>query len=354
MQNPQNFLSYALKLSRQHLGATAPNPVVGCVIVKNGKIISTGVTAKNGRPHAEKIAIDKVADKKILEGAEIYVTLEPCSHNGQTPPCVDEIIKNKFSKIIIAIKDPDERVNGKGIAKLQEAGIEVVCGLLEKEAREINKGFLKAKSSGLPYITLKLATSLDGKIATKNFDSKWITSEKARQFAHHLRSVNDAILVGANTVRYDDPMLDCRIAGLEEFSPKRVILSKNLDFDSGLKIFQSAEKIPTIILTNSKKDAPKNVELVSFSNLKDALRKLCASGINSLLIEGGAKTATAFLKEGLVDELVWIRNNKIIGNDGISAIGNLDFSKISEALDDFKREEIAELEEDLIEIYLKK
>ncbi len=332
----KKFISYALNLAKKNLGKTAPNPVVGCVIVKNGEIISTGVTAENGRPHAEKIAIEKIADKKILDGAILYVTLEPCSHFGQTPPCVDEIIKNKFKKVVIATQDPDERVNGEGIKKLRQAGIDVVCGVFEKEAQEINRGFFKAKKTGLPFVTLKLATSLDGKIATKNFDSKWISSEKARQFSHHLRSINDAILVGANTIRKDDPTLDCRIAGLESFSPKIVILSDKNNFNPAAKIFQNQEKNPVIILGG---------------DLTKILRKLCASGINSILIEGGQKTATEFLQENLVDELVWIRNKKIIGNDGISAIGEMNFSEISEVLNNFSRQEIRETDEDLIEIY---
>ncbi len=331
----KKFIAYALNLAKKNHGITAPNPVVGCVIVKDGQIISTGVTAKNGRPHAEKIAIEKVADKKILAGAEIYVTLEPCSHLGKTGPCTDEIIKHKFKKVVIAVKDPDERVNGGGIRKLQEARIDVVCGVLEKEAREINRGFFKARKSGMPFVTLKLATSLDGKIATKNFDSKWITSEKARQFSHHLRAINDAIIVGANTIRQDDPTLDCRLAGLEDHSPKPVILSNESNFDSHLRIFQN----------------PKNPPIILGGNLSDILKKLCADGFNSVLVEGGRNVATQFLKEGLVDELVWIRNKKIIGEDGISAIGGLGFLKISEVLDGLVRQEIHELKEDVIEIY---
>jgi diaminohydroxyphosphoribosylaminopyrimidine deaminase/5-amino-6-(5-phosphoribosylamino)uracil reductase len=332
----EKFISYALNLAKKNLGKTAPNPVVGCVIVKSGEIISTGVTAENGRPHAEKIAIEKIVDKKILEGATLYVTLEPCSHLGQTPPCIDEIIKNKFEKVVIATQDPDERVNGAGIKKLREAGIDVVCGILEKEAQEINRGFFKAKKVRLPFVTLKLATSLDGKIATKNFDSKWITSEKARQFSHHLRAINDAILVGANTIRKDDPTLDCRIAGLESFSPRKVVLSDKNNFDPAAKIFQNQGKNPVIILSG---------------DLTKILQELCTSGINSVLVEGGQKTATRFLQENLVDELVCIRSKKIIGNDGIAAIGEMSFSKISEVLNSFVRQEIKELDEDLVEIY---
>ena len=362
--NPSDkkFISYALNLAKKNLGITSPNPVVGCVITKNGKIISSGITAKTGRPHAESIAIEKIADKKILEGAELYVTLEPCSHFGKTSPCVDEIIKYKFKKVVIATKDIDARVNGSGIAKLLEAGIDVVCGVLEKEAQEINKGFFKARATKLPYVTLKIATSLDGKIATKNFDSKWITDKKARDFSHHLRAVNDAILVGANTIKKDDPSLDCRIVGLEEYSPKRVIISSAMDFDLNSKIFQNIEKIPTIILTNSTAENLKNTkaevilckEKSDKVDLRDALQKLCASGVNSVLLEGGQNLATQFLQENLIDEIVWIRNKKIIGNDGIAAIGDMNFSKISEVMNNFTRRDLIELEDDLAEIYTKK
>lgn len=330
----EKFISYALNLSQKNLGLTAPNPVVGCVIVKDGTIISSGVTAKHGRPHAEKIAIDKIADKKILSGAEIYVTLEPCSHFGQTSPCADEIIKYGFRKVVIATQDPDSRVNGDGIEKLRRAGIEVICGVLEKAAQEINRGFFKAKKTGLPFVTLKIASSLDGKIATKEFSSKWITSEKARQFGHLLRAKNDAIIVGADTVRYDNPSLDCRLFGLKDFSPKIIVLSNHPDFSADLKIFQN----------------PQNPPLILGGNPQNILQKICGAGINSALIEGGSNIATQFLKENLVDEIVWIRSKKIIGNDGISAVGAMDFGAIDEVLNNFQRLEIKELEGDVIEI----
>lgn len=337
----KKFISYCINLAKKNLGTTAPNPVVGCIIVKDDQIISSGVTAKNGRPHAESLAIERVHDKKNLEGATLYVSLEPCFHTGLTPPCVDEIIKYKIGRVVIATKDIDERVSGRSISKLRAEGIEVVCGVLEEEAKEINKGFFKAREFGLPYITLKIAASLDGKIATKNFDSKWITSEKARQYSHHLRSVNDAILVGANTVKKDDPMLDCRIDGLEDFSPKRVILSSKFDFDLSSKIFQTAKKMPTIILTSARdydfsKIKNLGVEIIFCEekngkvDLKNAMKKLCELGVNSVLVEGGNSVATQFLKENLVDEIIWILGKKIIGADGISAIGEMNFSKISE------------------------
>lgn len=353
----KKFMAYALNLAKKNLGLTSPNPVVACVIVKNDEIISSGITAKTGRPHAEKIAIEKVANKETLKDATIYVTLEPCSHFGQTPPCVDEIIKYGFAKVVIALKDCDKRVNGAGIKKLQDASIEVICGLLEQEALEINRAFFKAKQSGLPFVTLKLATSLDGKIATKNFDSKWITSEKSRLFAHHLRAINDAILVGANTIKKDDPSLDCRILGLEDFSPKRFIISNSLDFDLSAKIFQNCEKISTTILSSKNSKKFQNLVLCAEKNnkvdLRNALEKICQSGVNSVLVEGGQNIATQFLKENLVDELVWIRSSKIIGNDGVAAIGDLNFTKISEVLTEFTKVEAKILEDDLVEIYRK-
>ena len=361
----QKFISYALNLAKKNLGTTAPNPVVGCVITKNNEIISTGVTARDGRPHAEKIAIDKVLSHKngsqLLENSSLYVTLEPCSHFGKTAPCADLIIQNRISRVVIASEDPDSRVNGDGIKKLCDAGIEVVVGIMEKESQELNKGFFKAKKTGLPYVTLKLATSLDGKIATKNFDSKWITSEKARHFSHHLRATNDAIMVGSNTVRKDNPMLDCRISGLEEYSPKRVIVAGNINFDEELKIFQTAKNIPTIILTYEQDYDFTNLKNLGVEvifcqkindqiDLKNALQKLYKSGINSLLVEGGQNLATQLLKENVIDELIWIRNRKIIGDDGISGIGKMEFSNISETLRNFIKKDIFELEEDLIEI----
>ncbi len=331
-------MSYALNLARKNLGITAPNPVVGCVLVSDEKIISSGVTAKNGRPHAEKIAIEKVANKALLQGATAYVTLEPCAHFGQTSPCVDEIIKYKFARVVIATSDPDSRVNGNSIVKLKSAGIAVEVGVLEDEAREINRGFFSAKIRARPFVTLKVASSLDGKIATSGFDSKWITGEKSRQFGHILRAQNDAILIGAQTLRKDNPKLDCRVAGLEDFSPKIVIISHQNSFDENLHIFQNQKNRPIILSDEQGID------------LRLALKKLCESGINNLLIEGGAEVATQFLQQNLIDELVWFRAAKIIGNDGIAAISNCGFEKISQVIANFERKESRNIGEDIVEI----
>ncbi len=367
-------MSYALSLAKKNLGITAPNPVVGCVIVKDGQIISTGVTSRDGRPHAEKNAIDgfvlQYGDvKDSLFGANIYVTLEPCCHFGKTSPCIDEIIRIKPKRVVVAALDPDVRVNGEGVRLLRESGIEVVIGVMEKEAQEINRGFFKSNLQKTPFVTLKIATSLDGKIATKNYDSKWITSEKSRQFSHYLRAVNDAILIGANTVRKDDPMLNCRILGLENFSPRKVVISGSVDLNPDSKIFQKLpDNLLTILTIKKEKIAldeqcyPSNVEVIFCAekdgrvDLKDALIQLCKSGINSLLVEGGSDIATQFIAQNLVDELVWIRSKKIIGDDGIPAIGSMNFTKISEVINLFSdseifRQKIINLEGDLIEIY---
>jgi diaminohydroxyphosphoribosylaminopyrimidine deaminase/5-amino-6-(5-phosphoribosylamino)uracil reductase len=351
----KKFMSYAISLSRKNIGNCAENPTVGCVIAHNGEIISSAVTAKNGRPHAEKIAIEKVPNRELLKESVIYVTLEPCSHFGKTSPCVDEIIECQFKKVVIATKDPDERVNGSGIKKLQQAGIEVVFGILESEAREVSRGFFKAKEFKRPFVTLKLATSLDGKIATKDFDSKWITSPKSREFSHLLRSKNNAILVGGETARKDNPTLNCRLSGFENSSPKKVIISQSLNLDPQLNIFQKDSE-ETVILTTNNKNFPTAKTIICQEkngkiDLNDALEKLCQSGINSLLVEGGSQVATSFLQENLVDELIWIRSSKIIGNDGIAAIGEMGFSKISEVFNGFKRVEIREIDEDLVEIF---
>jgi len=375
----QIYINFAINLSKKHLGLTSSNPVVGSVLVKNNVIISTGITGENGVPHSETVAILKAKDKAAdITGATLYVTLEPCCHFGKTPPCTDLIIKSKISRIVVAMIDPDNRVNGLGIKKLQEAGIEVIVGVLEDKAKELNRGFFSAKTKSLPFITLKLATSLDCKIATKTCDilspletfknspeysgsqqgvaeqmlrdhkaicssfkelehSKWITSEKSRQYAHYLRAKNDAILVGANTVRIDNPMLDCRIYGLEKYSPKRIILSQSLNINLESKIIQTARQIPTFIATsnqNTKKFIDLGVNIINLDNdnLGDLVKKLVTIGINNLLIEGGGNIATKFIQANLVDRLILIKSTKIIGNDGISAIGDLNLSQISQGI----------------------
>jgi diaminohydroxyphosphoribosylaminopyrimidine deaminase/5-amino-6-(5-phosphoribosylamino)uracil reductase len=353
------FMNLAINISKKNIGSTGSNPSVGCVVVKNGEIIATGVTAHGGRPHAETVAIKKAGKNSVQ--ATLYVTLEPCAHFGKTSPCVDLIINSGIAKVVIAVIDPDLRVNGAGIKKLKEAGITVVIGVLEKEAREVNQGFFAVKTIGRPYISLKLATSLDGKIATYNFDSKWITSNKAREYAHLLRAKNDAILIGANTIKKDDPMLDCRIAGLEHYSPKRIIVSDNLEIDINSKIIKSAKLIPTYIATtnsNHQKFLDLGIKIILCEEDKirggidftDLVKKIADLEINNLLVEGGSMVATRFLQENLVDKLIWIRSAAIMGNDGVAAIGDLKLELVSQAKK-FSKIAIKELGDDIITIY---
>ncbi|HLD76989.1 MAG TPA: bifunctional diaminohydroxyphosphoribosylaminopyrimidine deaminase/5-amino-6-(5-phosphoribosylamino)uracil reductase RibD, partial [Rickettsiales bacterium] len=245
----KKFLSNAINLAKKNNGITAPNPSVGCVIVKNNEIIATGITGKEGSPHAEYAAINSVKDKNLLKGSSIYVSLEPCCHFGKNPPCIDIIVKNKIARVIIATIDKNPKISGKSIEILQKNGIEVKI-LSQNDTDEFYEPFFKAVTKKIPYISLKFGVSLDGKIATKDFDSKWITSQESRLYTHHLRSINDAILIGSGTLKKDNPLLDCRILGLENYSPKRFVIANNLDFDENLQLFQSALKFPVYILLN--------------------------------------------------------------------------------------------------------
>lgn len=337
----KKFLDIAINLAKKNLGKTAPNPSVGCVIVKNDKIISYGATAINGRPHAEQIAIDKIQDKSELSNATLYVSLEPCCHQGQTPPCTQKIIDSGIKTVIIAATDPDPRVSGKGIEALQKHGINVKITENDR-AKSINRGFFKAKNTNKPFCTLKIATSINHKIARKNKEDRQISNQNSQRFVHVLRSLNDGILIGANTLKSDNPVLNCRINGLENFSPKRFILSKKLDFDSEFKIFN--DQAPTFIVTSEKN---KNKDLQEFTkksvkiifcqeknneiDLEDALEKICEQDINSLLIEGGQNLTTKFLKQNLVDEFILIQNNKPI-EDGIDAVSSSEYQNFDEAL----------------------
>ncbi|MFM7558009.1 MAG: bifunctional diaminohydroxyphosphoribosylaminopyrimidine deaminase/5-amino-6-(5-phosphoribosylamino)uracil reductase RibD [Alphaproteobacteria bacterium] len=370
----EKFMNLALNLSLKNIGATAENPAVGCVIVKNFEILATAITSKSGRPHAEINAINKISDKNILKDCTLYVTLEPCSHIGKTGPCVDEIIKYKFKKVVIASIDPDPRVNGNGIKKLQQAGIEVVLGTCNERMQEINRGFFLAKKLGLPFTTMKIASSFDGKIATKNQHSKWITCQKSREFSHNLRSKNQAIIIGGRSIKADDPILNTRLEGLMDLSPIPIIISKNLDFSFQEKIFTENKSTQKIIIT-TENNFNKNSNLQNwlklndghqalyikdlegrnhnFINLKLALQELIKFNINSVLIEGGGQIFSEFLRQNLVDELVWIKSPIIIGNDGIPAINAFGAENLSDALQNLQPFQNFNIDQDHITIFKK-
>jgi len=381
LNHDEKYINLALNLSQKNIGTTSENPIVGCVITINNIIIATGVTSYGGRPHAEINAINKIDDKEILSQATIYLTLEPCTHFGKTPPCVDEIIKYKFKRVVICSQDPNPKVNGSGIEKLRRAGIKTEFGIKSFEAKNINRGFFKIHNQTeeiseknpkktrekIPFITIKVATSLDGKIATKNFQSKWISSELSRRFAHILRAKNQAIMVGAKTIEKDNPFLNCRIAGMEENSPTQIVISSNLNFSFEENFFAINNSIKKIILCSKRQKSnqkllnwldknPNNSALYfdDFDNkidLSKAFQSLVEIGINSVLVEGGSSLITQLIKLNLVDELIWVRTNKIIGNDGIPAIQDLEIVDFSRVINNLEKTKIFSLELDTVEIF---
>ena len=366
-QNDLKFVKYAIKMAKINLGNTAENPSVGCVIVKNNQIISTATTALYGRPHAEIIAINKVENKQMLVGATIYITLEPCAHYGKTNPCVLSIIKHQLAKVVICHQDIDNRVNGLGIKALQEAKIEVVLIDSLQEAKD--KFFFYATQQKKAWLTAKIATSLDGKIATQNWHSQWITSNQARQYGNWLRSKYQAIMVGANTIKQDNPSLDCRIDGLQHLSPIKIIVSTKLDFSFCETVFNKPQTATYLITANHQQNNAKLQQWladhqnnkaiflpINSSGLFDAellLEELYKNQINSVLLEGGADLLTNFLQKNLVQELIWIRSNKIIGNDGLSAVQNLNCLFVADSLQNLTRTEFFTINEESVEIFAK-
>ena len=362
----KKFIALALNLSKKNIGNTGSNPVVGCVIVKDGQILSTGITEIGGRPHAEIVAINKIIDKSILCDAEIYITLEPCSHFGNTPPCVDEIIKYNFKKVVIATIDPDIRVNGGGVSKLKEAGIAVEIGVLEEQANKINIAFRTNRIKARPFITAKIATTIDGKIATANFASKWISNKDSLRFAHYLRSINNAIMIGKNTLLQDNPSLNTRLSGLEFHQNKIIIVSNSNNLPIKANVFQNIENNPVIIITNNREAIWQEfvdigVKIIFAENIESAneedsqqidwqktLKILAQEQINSILVEGGSYLLTTLIKQNFIDELFWIRSNKIIGDPAISSIGQLGLSDISQSMVNFIPVDNWQFENDLI------
>jgi diaminohydroxyphosphoribosylaminopyrimidine deaminase/5-amino-6-(5-phosphoribosylamino)uracil reductase len=315
------FMKEALELALKGLGRASPNPMVGCVLVKGGKVVGRGYHAQFGGPHAEVGALKQAG--KRARGATAYVTLEPCCHFGKTPPCTAALIEAGVKKVVAAMGDPDARVHGKGFAELKAAGIKVESGLLEDEARELNRAYIVHRTQGRPYVVLKAAASLDGKIVAANGESKWITSPQARREAHLLRSRADGILVGIGTVLADDPELTSHGAGRD---PVRVILDSELRIPPKAKVLRPGGPL-TVIATAVKSPAKlarlkrANLSLVQVKrvnggvDLRDLLSKLQRIGIATLLVEGGSKVHTSFLDQDLVDEVRLFIAPKLIGGE---------------------------------------
>jgi diaminohydroxyphosphoribosylaminopyrimidine deaminase/5-amino-6-(5-phosphoribosylamino)uracil reductase len=323
-------MAAALSLAARNLGQTWPNPAVGCVIVDTaGHVVGRGFTQRGGRPHSETEALKMAGDR--AKGATAYVTLEPCSHHGQTPPCAEALVAAGITRCVAAIEDPDPRVSGRGLAKLRDAGIAVETGVRADRARDLNAGFLTRITKGRPLVALKLATSLDGRIATRVGESRWITGKQARAFGHRLRATHDAIAVGSGTVLADDPELTCRIPGLEQRSPVRLVFDRRGRTPATAKVLSRTP--PTwVIGENPAKNAVQFIEIAQNAELADALAKLGEAGLTRILVEGGATLATAFLKAGLVDRLYWFRAPIMIGSDGLPGIAPMDVDRLAQGV----------------------
>ena len=335
------FMHEALKLAELGKGFTSPNPLVGCVIVKENKIIGRGYHHKFGNPHAEIEAINNAFSLgNKIEGACLYVNLEPCSHYGKTPPCAERLVKEKISRVVIGMRDPNELVNGKGINILRNANIQVIESCLENDAKWLNRGFIRVHTLKRPYVTLKAASSLDGKLALKNGSSKWITNEEARIAAHALRAENDAVLVGIGTVLTDNPELTVR--HVKGNNPKRIILDKDLRTPLDAKILNSDGKCVIFCGENANQEKIKSLEnsgakiiKANYENNNISLRFVLEylalnEGILNLMVEGGAKILNSFIRENLADYMKIFFAPKILG-EGISFGTGMNFDSVSDA-----------------------
>lgn len=322
----EKFMKQCFSLALKAEGRTAPNPIVGAVVVQSdGSIVGSGYHPEHGQPHAEVFALNEASDR--AQGATIYVSLEPCCHHGKTPPCTDKVIASGVKKVVAAMTDPNPKVGGNGFEKLRAAGIEVVTGVLEQEAQWLNRAFVKTIRTGMPWVVLKIAATLDGKIADRTNTSKWITGQEARHYVHELRNRLDCVLVGSNTARIDNPELNVR--ELNEFRhPKRAVIDTNLSLKPTARLFDSGTGGDTIVYCSERAEPqaklPESVQVVSLSetssdgcnrlDLHDLLKDLRTRGVSSVLCEGGGTLAGSLVDQDLVDEIFWIVAPSILGD----------------------------------------
>ncbi len=335
------FMKRALRLARRGAGQVSPNPMVGAILVKGDRIIGEGYHERFGGPHGEINAFDRATESPA--GATLYVTLEPCFHHGKTPPCVDRVLREKPARVVIGTADPNPRVSGRSVGRLREAGVSVTVGVLERECRDLNETFFKFMETGLPFVTVKYAQTLDGRIATATGHSRWISSGPSLKYAHRLRSLHDGILVGAGTVLKDDP--DLRVRLVRGRNPLRVVLDASLSVSPAANVFQNQEQAKSLLFTTSGHDEEK---LEKFRNrgvavevlpegrqggvdLAAALPVLAGRGISSLLVEGGSSVITSFVREGKADRYLVIVAPKLAGK-GIEALGDLGVLTMDDAV----------------------
>jgi diaminohydroxyphosphoribosylaminopyrimidine deaminase/5-amino-6-(5-phosphoribosylamino)uracil reductase len=322
----RKYMKRALTLAKKGLGTTSPNPVVGCVIVKNGVIVGEGWHKRAGGHHAEVHALQMAGAE--AEGSDVYVTLEPCSHTGKTPPCSDALIKAGVKRVVVGMSDPNPQVNGSGLQALQQAAIETVCGVLEEDCRNINRPFIKFITTGIPFVTYKCAMTLDGKIATVTGESRWISCEASRRVVHKMRAQSDAIMVGVDTIIADNPKLTVRL--VKGHNPLRIIVDSHLRTPASVSVLSGSmaqgtllattETNPRVHLRYQKTGATVIVcdSLDGRVDLHDLWKKLGERGIQSLLLEGGSHLAGEALRHGLIDECTFFYAPKVIGSDGFS------------------------------------
>jgi diaminohydroxyphosphoribosylaminopyrimidine deaminase / 5-amino-6-(5-phosphoribosylamino)uracil reductase len=356
------WMRQAVRVGRRGQGLVAPNPSVGCVLVREGRLIARGWTQPGGRPHAEAVALANAGAQ--AKGCTAYVSLEPCAHHGKTPPCADALIAAGVVRVVIAARDPDPRVNGKGAGRLRDAGLRVRENVLGDQADRDLAGFVGRVLEGRPCVTLKLATTIDSRIATRDGESKWITGPASRRMVHAMRARHDVVLTGVGTVLADDPSLTCRLSGLDGRSPTRVVLDSKLSTPVASALARSARDIKTMIITSINAPMTEERELsgmgvevvrVALDSTdrvapRAALKLLGDRGITSVLVESGARLATSFLALGLVDQLVWFRAPMAIGGDGIPALEPLEISELRAALR-FDRIDARPIGEDMVETY---
>lgn len=359
MDSKKVFMQRALELASQAAGRTSPNPLVGAVVVKDGEIVGEGYHQKAGKPHAEVIALEAAGDNS--RNATLYVTLEPCNHHGKTPPCTEAIIKAGISSVYATTLDPNPMVSGRGIERLKEAGIEVNIGLMEQEARELNRFFSKYVTRGLPFVALKTAMTLDGKIATRTGDSRWITNEKSREYVHQLRNTYDAVLVGIGTVLKDDPRLNTRLPQGDTRDPVRLIIDTRLETPASFQVLQTARQQETIFYCLSGADSSRikqfnglGAEVVVIRDssgrvpLEEVFRDIAQRGMMSVLMESGSQINAYALEKKLVDKVYWFIAPRICGGEqAVSPVGGRGIELMSQTID-LKNVIVKSFEDDLL------
>ncbi len=334
-------MALALSLGRRGLGRVWPNPAVGCVIVKDGQIVGRGWTQPGGRPHAETEALVQAGTRAV--GADVYVTLEPCAHQGRTPPCANALIDARVARVFVAMEDPDPRVSGAGMQMLRTAGIEVKTGVLEENALRDNAGFFARIQLQRPIVTLKLANSFDGRIATGTGESKWITGPDARRRVHALRACHDAVMVGGGTARKDDPALTVRGLGTD-WQPARVVISRRIDVPLMGQLARTATQVPVVLCHGQDADATLvqtwedlGAQLLPCRAMGgqldpgDVLRQLAKHGLTRIFCEGGSALAASLLAADLVDEMIGFTAGLTIGAEGLPSVGALGLGRLAEA-----------------------